>query len=68
MNDCCFRPRFCTDEAILGRGTTWVNEVIFVMKHTPHTGSITQFGRSEAQHITKIEKRQKRVAGSSHDS
>ncbi len=25
----------CTDEALLGRGTTWVNEANFVKKHTP---------------------------------
>ena len=25
VNEWCFRPRFCTYMAILGRGTTWAN-------------------------------------------
>jgi hypothetical protein len=40
MDDSCLGPRFCTDEAILGQGATWVNETNFVMNHTPGTGLI----------------------------
>ena len=40
-------PDFFTDEAILDRGATWVNEANFVMKHSPESkhGVIYQIDR-----------------------
>ena len=38
MNEWCFRPRFCTCEAILGRGPTYACEMNFVMNHAPGAG------------------------------
>ena len=36
MNEWYFRPRFCTCKAInTGPGTTWDDEINFVMKHAP---------------------------------
>ena len=35
----CFRPRFFT---VLGWGTTWANEMKFLMNHAPCAGLITQ--------------------------
>ena len=40
INEWCFRPRFCTCN--IGPGTTWANEMNFVMKHAPGAGSIAQ--------------------------
>ena len=40
----CCRPFFCTDEAILGREATWVNDANFVMNHTSDTGSLARPG------------------------
>ena len=39
--DWCFRPRFCT-ERLYWAGTTWANEMNFVMNHSPGVGSIAQ--------------------------
>ena len=37
-----FRSRFCTVKAIAGPGTTWANELNFVLNHAPGAGSIAR--------------------------